>query len=53
MIESVVAHELTHLVEREHTETFWLPLERLVPGYQERRWLEGEGALYDLQGQPC
>jgi hypothetical protein len=49
MIEYVVAHELTHLVEREHTEAFWLRLERLVPDYQKRRrWLEVEGALYDL-----
>ena len=49
MIEYVVAHELTHLVERRHTEAFWQRLERLVPDYEERRrWLEVEGALYDL-----
>ncbi len=49
MIEYVVAHELTHLTEREHTDAFWLSLERLVPDYAERRrWLEEEGALYDL-----
>ena len=40
MIEHVVAHELTHLVERRHTEDFWLRLERLVPDYEVRRWLE-------------
>lgn len=49
MIEYVVAHELTHLVEGKHTEAFWLRLERLVPDYGERRrWLEREGARYDL-----
>jgi hypothetical protein len=49
MIEYVVAHELTHLVEREHTEDFWMRVERLVPDYVERRrWLEQEGGLYDL-----
>jgi predicted metal-dependent hydrolase len=49
MIEYVVAHELTHLVEREHTDSFWRRLERLVPDYEaRRRWLEREGARYDL-----
>ena len=49
MIEYVVAHELTHLEEREHTEAFWSRVERLVPDYMERRrWLEREGARYDL-----
>jgi hypothetical protein len=49
MIEYVVAHELTHLVERRHTDPFWRRLERLVPNYEERRrWLEQEGARYDL-----
>jgi predicted metal-dependent hydrolase len=49
MIEYLVAHELAHLVEREHIDAFWLRLERLVPDYAERRrWLEEEGAVYDL-----
>jgi len=49
MIEYVVAHELTHLLHREHTADLWLRLERLVPDYRERRrWLEREGARYDL-----
>jgi hypothetical protein len=49
MIEYLVAHELTHLVERQHTDDFWHRLERLVPDHVERRrWLEEEGAAYDL-----
>jgi hypothetical protein len=49
MIEYVVAHELTHLLEGRHTEAFWSRVERLVPDYVERRrWLEREGARYDL-----
>ena len=49
MIEYVVAHELTHLMERDHTDAFWQRLERLVPDYRERRrWLEEQGARYDL-----
>jgi hypothetical protein len=49
MIEYVVAHELTHLVERRHTDDFWMRLERLLPDHAERRrWLQQEGAMYDL-----
>ena len=49
MIEYVVAHELTHLIEPQHSDAFWMRLERLIPDYEERRrWLEEEGALYDL-----
>jgi predicted metal-dependent hydrolase len=49
MIEYVVAHELTHLVEPRHTEAFWHRLERLVPDFEaRRRWLEQRGARYDL-----
>ena len=49
MIEYVVAHELTHLIEPQHSDGFWRRLERLIPDYkQRRRWLEREGARYDL-----
>jgi predicted metal-dependent hydrolase len=49
MIEYVVAHELTHLIEPQHSDAFWMRLERLITDYEERRrWLEEEGALYDL-----
>jgi hypothetical protein len=49
MIEYIVAHELSHLYERSHSEEFWKQLERLVPDYGERkRWLAQQGGKYDL-----
>jgi predicted metal-dependent hydrolase len=49
MIAYVVAHELVHLVERDHSDAFWIRLGRLLPDYEERRrWLREEGARYDL-----
>jgi len=49
MIEYVVAHELTHLIEPRHSDEFWRRLERLIPDCEHRRrWLEREGARYDL-----
>lgn len=49
MIEYVVAHELTHLYERNHSEEFWKRLERLVPDYLDRkRWLAESGSKYAL-----
>jgi hypothetical protein len=49
MIEYGVVHELTHLIERQHSDAFWMRLERLIPDYEERRrWMEVEGALCDL-----
>ena len=49
MITYVVAHELVHLVERDHSDAFWTRLGRLIPDYEERRrWLRDEGGRYDL-----
>ena len=49
MIEYLVAHELVHLIERNHNETFWERLERIIPDYADRqRWLKEHGGMYDL-----
>jgi predicted metal-dependent hydrolase len=49
MIEYIVAHELTHLSERSHSDIFWQQLERLVPDYLNmKKWLAEEGGLFDL-----
>jgi hypothetical protein len=33
----VVAHELIHLIHRNHGQDFWAALGRVMPGYDERR----------------
>jgi predicted metal-dependent hydrolase len=40
----VVAHELCHLVRRDHSAAFWRLVAGLRPGYEEeRRWLDEHG----------
>lgn len=45
IVEYVVAHELVHLAEANHTPEFWLRLERAMPDYEQRkRWLAEHGS---------
>jgi predicted metal-dependent hydrolase len=47
--EYVIAHELVHLREHQHTSDFWQLLERIMPDHRDRsRWLAERGAHYDL-----
>ncbi|WP_445402201.1 M48 family metallopeptidase [Zobellella sp. An-6] len=47
--EYVVAHELVHLHEPNHSTEFWLRLERAMPDYEERKqWLAEHGM--DVEG---
>jgi predicted metal-dependent hydrolase len=47
--EYVVAHELIHLHEPNHSAEFWLRLERAMPDYEERKqWLAEHGM--DVEG---
>ena len=37
LLDYVVAHELVHLANRNHTAAFWAALGRVMPDYAERR----------------
>ena len=45
VLDYVVAHEVGHLAEMNHSPAFWAVVEGLCPGYEEPRdWLRTEGA---------
>ena len=49
IIDSVIAHELCHLVEMNHSKAFYALLEKLNPHWrQNRAWLRSEGNAYLL-----
>ena len=49
IIDSVIAHELCHLEEMNHSKAFYALLERLNPHWrQNRAWLRSEGNNYLL-----
>lgn len=53
VLDSVVAHELTHLADRTHAASFWRLLARLDPAYDaHRRWLRRYGAWLTLGCDP-
>jgi predicted metal-dependent hydrolase len=48
-IEYIVLHELVHLVEPHHNETFWQRVRQAMPDYEERKqWLALEGGKFIL-----
>lgn len=53
IVDSVVAHELTHLVDRTHAPSFWRRLSAVDPAYDvHRRWLREHGAWLTLDAVP-
>jgi predicted metal-dependent hydrolase len=53
VLDSVVAHELTHLADRTHARSFWRRLAAVDPDYDaHRRWLTRYGAWLVLESAP-
>jgi len=48
-IDHVVVHELVHLVEKNHTKSFWNKVKMLMPHYKAQEdWLKANGYLFQL-----
>jgi len=46
VVDYVVAHEAAHLIEKNHSRSFWNKVETLYPDYQKsRQWLKDNGHL--------
>jgi len=43
----VIVHELAHLKEMNHSQSFWSEVEGIIPDYKEKRkWLQENGIMY-------
>jgi predicted metal-dependent hydrolase len=48
VIEYVIVHELTHLLESNHTANFWAIVKNQLPDYmRSKEWLKSAGALLE------
>ena len=49
VVDYIVVHELCHLHHRDHTAAFWNEVDKVLPGYRERKeWLRLNGAGLDI-----
>ena len=49
ILDYIVAHELVHLIHKNHTQAFWGELDKVMPDYLERKeWLRVNGAGLDI-----
>ncbi len=49
IIDYIAVHELCHLHHRNHTETYWNEVDKVMPDYRERKeWLRQHGASLDI-----
>ena len=49
VIDYIIAHELAHLIHKNHTDAFWNTVDKVLPDYQKRKeWLRINGAMMDL-----
>lgn len=47
ILDYVVVHELSHLIEMNHSPSFWAQVEKVIPDYKERtEWLRGNEKVY-------
>lgn len=51
LVDYVLVHEMTHLLERNHTPKFWRAMERALPDWRDRKYrLELEWSLHAVLG---
>jgi predicted metal-dependent hydrolase len=49
VVDSVVVHELAHLLQKNHSKKFWAEVEKIMPNYKEYRlWLRQHGHRLDF-----
>jgi predicted metal-dependent hydrolase len=49
ILEYVAVHELSHIIQKNHSPAFWREVEKLVPDWkQKRKWLRINSALMEL-----
>jgi len=49
VIDYVVVHELVHLIEKNHSKSFWNKVRLLLPDYKKQReWLKKNGYLLKI-----
>jgi len=49
IIDYIAVHELCHLHHRDHSDSFWNEVDKVMPDYRERKeWLRKHGASLDL-----
>lgn len=49
IIDYVVIHEITHIVEKNHSSNFWNKVARIIPDFKKRRqWLHTNGFLLNI-----
>ena len=49
VIDYIVVHELCHMRHRDHSDTFWNEVDKVLPQYRERKeWLRQRGANLDV-----
>lgn len=49
VLDYIVVHELIHLVHKNHTQSFWNDVDKILPDYKDSiEWLKSHGASMDL-----